>query len=133
LKRRLGALADERLASTELTPAIHIDCEVSPSVLTGDNFDFIQSLAPFGEGNSAPVFLTRNARVLQARQVGKLSRHLKLRLSHSGAVWDAIAFSQGDSMEAARDRIDLVYTVGLDTWGPTPKLQLTVLDFRPAR
>ena len=133
LESRLRALADERLPDIELTPKVDIDCEVSPALFAGDNLDFIQSLAPFGEGNPAPVFLTRNARVVEARQVGRSSQHLKMRLWHSGAAWDAIAFGQGDRLDATRDRVDLVYTVGLDNWSGTPKLKLTVVDFRQSR
>ena len=133
VKHRLQATAEERLRGVELVPRIDIDCEVSPALLAGGTFDFIQTLAPFGEGNPAPVFLTRNARVLEARQVGSDSRHLKMRLWHSGAAWDAIAFRQGDRISEAEERIDLVYNVGLNDWGHTPRLELTVLDFRRGR
>ena len=130
LESRLRELADSQLRDANLAPGIDIDCEVSPASLTGDNFGFIQSLAPFGAGNRSPVFLTRNARVFDARQVGGQGRHLKMRVAHNGTVLDAIAFRQGEMLDATRDRIDLVYTVGLDTWGYKPKIQLTVMDMR---
>ena len=130
LRQRLRAIADERLRDVDLTPKIDIDCEVSPALLAGSNFQFVQSLSPFGQGNRRPVFLTRNARVVGVRQVGRGSQHLKMRLSHSGAVWDAIAFGHGDRLEETRGAIDLVYNVGLDYWSGEPKIQLTVLDLR---
>ena len=133
LKRSLRAIADARFHDVNLTPKIDIDCEVSPATLVGDNFRFIQSLSPFGEGNPAPVFLSRDTRVVEARQVGKSSQHLKLRLSHSDASWDAIAFGHGDRLHEARGTIDLVYTIGLNYWGDSPKIQLTVQDFRPGQ
>ncbi len=130
LESSLRKLADSQLRDAELAPTIDIDCEVSPASLTGGNFGFIQSLSPFGAGNRSPVFLTRNARVLDARQVGGQGRHLKMRVAHNGTVLDAIAFRQSEMLDATRDRIDLVYTVGLDTWGYRPKIQLTVMDLR---
>ena len=133
LQESLTALAEEQLAQVDLTPKIAIDCEISPALLAGDRFEFVQSLSPFGEGNPAPVFLTRNALVVESRQVGRDRSHLKLRLAHSGSVWDAIAFRQGDAMELAHGKIDVVYTAGLDNWGGRARLQLTVLDFRAAR
>ena len=132
LRGALRALAAERLDGLELVPQIQIDCEVSPTLLVGDNRGFIESLSPFGEGNPAPVFVTTSAQVMEARTVGDASRHLKMRLRHGGSIWDAIAFEQGDRMDVARDEIDLVYTLGVDTWGANPKLQLTVLNLRPA-
>ena len=87
LERQLGALAHERLRGMDLAPMITVDCEVSPALLTGDHFAFVQSLSPFGQGNPAPVFMTRNVRVVETRQVGDRGEHLMMRLSHSGAVW----------------------------------------------
>jgi single-stranded-DNA-specific exonuclease len=97
-----------------------------------ENFRFIQSLAPFGKDNRSPVFLGREVRVLEARLVGRGSRHLKLRVSSAGGAWDAIAFGRGEMLEIARGPVDLVYTVGLNNWGGLPRIQLTVLDLRPA-
>jgi single-stranded-DNA-specific exonuclease len=130
LERRLRALADEKLKDVELTPRIEIESEVTPTTLVGSNFKFIQSLSPFGQENPTPVFLTRSVRILEARQVGGRGQHLKMRVVHNSAVWDAIAFGQGSKMASASRSVDLVYTVGLDTWGARPKLQFTVLDFR---
>jgi hypothetical protein len=56
-----------------------------------------------------------------------------MRLGDDGGSWDAIAFRQGDMLAAARDRIDVVYTVALDNWGERPRVQLTVLDMRTSR
>jgi single-stranded-DNA-specific exonuclease len=126
-------VADSVLGAADLAPSIDIDCEISPALLDDHILGFIESLAPFGEANPAPVFLTRNARVSEARQVGQQGRHLKMRVSHSGEEWETIAFKQGDRKIAAGDMVDLVYTAGINTWRGRPTLQLTVLDFRPAR
>ena len=115
-----------------LVPAIEIDCEISPALLDDQNFGFIQALRPFGEGNPAPVFLTRNALVAEARRVGKRRNHLKMRVAHGESSWEAIAFGQGDRAAASGATVDIVYTVGLNDWGGRQTMQLNVLDFRPA-
>ena len=79
------------------------------------------------------MFLTRDARVVDVRQVGKTGDHLKMRVSHNGEVWDAIAFRQGDRLDSAVDRIDLLYTVGLNNWRGRSRMELTVQEFRPSR
>ena len=132
LEQNLQLLAAERLSGRELAPSLDIDCEVQLSAFTPQNFDFIQSLAPFGEGNPAPLFLTRGARVLDARLVGAQGRHLKMRLWQRGTTISAIGFNLGHKVGDTRNGIDLVYTVGLDNWGSYPTLQLTVQDLRPA-
>ena len=132
LEMNLERIAAERLDGHDLAPSLDIDCEVQLSAFTPQNFDFIQSLAPFGEGNPAPVFLTRAVRVLEARLVGANRQHLKMRLAQRGATIGAIAFNQGHKVRETHRAIDVVYTVGLDTWGQYPRLQLTVQDLRAA-
>ena len=129
----LTAFADNRLRDFNLQPVINFDCEIPLALLNGDNVGFIQSLAPFGEGNRAPVFLTREARVFEKRQVGRDQGHLKMRVGGNGKVVDAIAFRQGHKVAEAQGRIDMVYSAGLNNWSDPPKLQLTVVDFRTSR
>ena len=132
LERRMRDLAKEQLQDMDLVPKIDIECEISPVELAGENFAFIQSLSPFGQSNPTPVFLTRNARVTEARQVGGQGQHLKMKLLQGGQVWDAIAFRQGDKLDTANDGIDLAYTMGLNTWNGKTTVQLTIQDFRQA-
>ncbi len=130
LERNLERIAVEHLEGYDLAPSLDIDCEVQLAAFTPQNFDFIQSLAPFGEGNPAPVFLTRAVRVLEARLVGANRQHLKMRLGQRGATISAIAFNQGHKVHETRRSVDVVYTVGLDTWGQYPRLQMIVQDLR---
>jgi single-stranded-DNA-specific exonuclease len=133
LKEELVRVAREQLDGTDLAPSIEIDCEISPALLDDHNLALIQALRPFGEANPAPVFLTRNMRVVEARKVGRQGNHLKMRVSHGNRTWDAIAFRQGESAAASGDPIDLVYMAGTDDWSGRPVLQLNVLDFRRSR
>ena len=132
LEQNLERIAVEHLDGYDLAPSLDIDCEVQLSAFTPQNFDFIQSLAPFGEGNPAPVFLTRAVRVLEVRLVGANRQHLKMRLGQRGTTISAIAFNQGDKVHETRRSVDVVYTVGLDTWGQYPRLQMIVQDLRVA-
>lgn len=132
LEQRLHEFAERELDGMELMPSLDIDCEVPLAMFAKpENFNFIQSLAPFGEANPAPVFITRNARVVETRLVGGQGQHLKMKVWQDGVSFGAIAFRQGDKVKYTHGPVDLVYTVSLDTWGYQPKLQLTVQDFRP--
>lgn len=132
LKDELRAAAKEHLDGAKLVPSIEFDCEIAPALLNGDNLAFMEALRPFGEANPAPVFLTRYARIVEARKVGRREAHLKMRISHGNGTWDAIAFRQGGRVAATGDVIDLVYTAGMNEWGGRAKLQLNILDFRQA-
>ena len=130
VEQNLFEEARKHLDGVDLRPSLSIDGQVALADFTHENFSFIQSLEPFGAENPAPVFLTRRARVVESRLVGAQKQHIKLRAWHAGTTVDAIAFRQGDKIGETRGEVDLVYTVGLDTWGSRPKLQLTVLDIR---
>lgn len=132
LEAGLTERARRELDGIDLSPTVDIDCEVELSEATGGNFEFMRSLEPFGAGNHAPVLLTRGARTVEARRVGSGGRHLKLVVEQGGVALDAIAFGQGEMLEGVWSGLDLVYRAELDTWGYRPKIQLNVLDMRPA-
>jgi single-stranded-DNA-specific exonuclease len=142
LQERLQALAREALGGLTLAPHLRIDAQVSVKELLGETFDFVRSLAPFGQGNPPPLFLTRGVQVLNVRTLGAEGQHLALTLKHGGATWDAIAFRQRwqaatsqthGRLPIGRDAyLDVVYTLGVDTFRGRGTVQLQVLDFRPA-
>jgi single-stranded-DNA-specific exonuclease len=132
LEASLTERARVRLDGLDLAPTIEVDCESGFEDATGDGFEFIRSLSPFGAGNPAPVLLTRGARAVEARRVGSGGRHLKMLLEQGGVTLDAIAFGQGEMLDSVWRGLDLVYRPELDTWGYRPKIQLNVLDMRPA-
>ncbi len=133
LRERLEAIARRDLDGADLQPAIDIDAHVRISSLMGDNFRFLQSLAPYGEGNPKPVFLTKGVKAVDAQPVGAQGNHLRLKLQHEGAVWDAIAFGRGGDWSGDSDELDVVYTLSVDTWGGSRTLRLVIEDFQASR
>ena len=132
LKRSVLSTAEGMVGGVKPVEEKVADCETPVSLPARHQFEFVQSLAPFGAKNPAPVFLTRGAKVVGSRLVGRDDRHLKLRIWEGGAGWDAIAFRQGGMLEAARERIDLLYTVEMNEWRGTSRVQLNVVDLRRA-
>jgi single-stranded-DNA-specific exonuclease len=130
LKAAMCGIASSQRSAAGAVPYIEIDCEADPSVVDRTNLDFIESLAPFGEGNPAPVLMTTGMRVSERRTVGRSNAHLKMWLVHEGRMWEAIAFNQGDQDVAAGDVVDAVYNVGLNDWGGVTRMELRVLDVR---
>ena len=132
LRERLTAIARRELGHLSLQPTINIDAHVRLSSLTGANFQFFQDLAPYGEGNPAPVFITKGVQVMDATRLGAQGQHLRLRLKHGGALWDAMAFGQGEAWQDETDHLDVVYSVGLNQWNGRETIRMIILDFRPA-
>ncbi|MCL0029240.1 single-stranded-DNA-specific exonuclease RecJ, partial [Dehalococcoidia bacterium] len=127
----LTSYATSQIGGRNLQPELTIDCVASPSEIEGENFTFIRRLSPFGANNPSPLFAATGARVLEKRTVGQ-GRHLRLRIGHNRAQWDAIAFRQGARDDLTDRRIDFVYSMERNEWRGRTTLQLVVEDLRPA-
>ncbi len=130
LRASLQAIAAETLGHVELVPTLDIDATLPLSQATWQTLEELSRLAPFGEGNPAPVLMSPGVVVREHRVVG--TGHLKLTLSDGVAVWDAIAFRQGEWAERMPQRIDVAYCLEANMWNDQQRLQLNVQDLRPA-
>ncbi len=130
LQQRLRQIARRQLEGVELLPTLHIDAEVDLSEMNWATYALLEQLEPFGYANPTPLFLSREVTVRDARVVGE--NHLKMILSDGRAVWDAIAFRQGEWAGKLPYHIDIVYTLEVNEWNEEKRLQLNVKDLRPS-
>ena len=129
LRERLGALAEAALSAQPLRPVLAVDSEIQLSEATWDLYRWIRRLEPCGQGNPAPVFLSRNLRVYSKRSVGKDGSHLKLVLTDGRMNFDAIAFGFGRLEKSLADSVDIAFALEEnDYYGR--QMQLRVLDIR---
>jgi single-stranded-DNA-specific exonuclease len=158
LKDALQAHAREALAGLDLAPVLDIDAAVSLRSLNGRIIQQIFRMAPFGEANPEPTFLSRDVEVADVKVVGSDGTHLRLRLRDGNVTWPAIAFglngngngrangsnapapaTEDENHTAAEppaivtpgQRIDVVYTFSQDR-GDAGSLELRVKDLAPA-
>jgi len=131
LQQALLHLATTELAGIELRPRLDIDAEVTLPDLSGKTFRAIQQLAPFGQGNPMPTFLSRGVEVTDCGTIGSNGVHLKLKLKQGGTVWDGIAFRFGNFLAEVSSSLDIVYNLEIDRWRGEEKLRLNILDFVP--
>ncbi|UCG82745.1 MAG: single-stranded-DNA-specific exonuclease RecJ [Dehalococcoidia bacterium] len=127
---QLQQIAARELADVDLRPAINIDAEIPIATVDAAMYKSISKLAPFGQGNQIPTFLSRKVRVLESRRVGATGDHLKLKLRNNRVVWDAIAFNQGNRETSSY--IDIVYNLEQEDWNGRRLLRLNIVDFLPS-
>lgn len=132
LKEQLTGIAAEVLADIDLTPSIDIDVEIPLSSINADVFQLIERLAPFGQGNPVPVFLSRTVEVLDRRTIGSNGDHLRFKLRDGTVVWDAVGFNLGKHAGNLSSYLDIVYSIKMSMWGNRKTLELNLLDFIPA-
>ena len=131
-RERLVAIAQEAFGDAPPQPVLEVDLELDPGDLNERLYRYVQYLAPFGEANPEPLFLSRELTVREARAVGSEGKHLKLTLERQGRTWSAIAFKLGHLVDRLPRQVDVVYHLTRNTWNGTASLELVVQDIRPA-
>jgi single-stranded-DNA-specific exonuclease len=131
LQEQLARMAAEQLAGADLRPQLDIDASVALSNLSGDTFNALQKLAPFGRGNPSPTFLSRGAEIVNCRTMGNGAQHLRLKLRQGGTVWDGVGFRLGGYLAEVSPRLDIVYNLEIDRWEGKDRLRLNIIDFAP--
>ena len=132
LAEQLQQNAQQVLGDQELRPTLQIDAEIPLEQLSGPLHQTLQQLEPCGYANPAPLFLSRYVKLLYYKNVGADGQHLKMTLSNGRAVWEAIAFRQGNWAGRLPDVIDVVYHLETNEWNGERRLQLNIQDLRPA-
>ncbi|MEE8369460.1 MAG: single-stranded-DNA-specific exonuclease RecJ [Dehalococcoidia bacterium] len=135
LKESLLAQAGEALTGLELAPTLDIDAAVPLHRMSKELLRWLPALAPFGQGNPEPTFLSRGLEVVEARVLGNDSQHLRLKLRDGSVTWPAIAFGFGPAGRAPINaepgrRLDVVYSFAADRFG-RGALELRVKDMAP--
>jgi single-stranded-DNA-specific exonuclease len=128
LQKKLINFVNQKLSKIELKPEKFIDAEMKLNAVSIKNCRLIQKLEPFGIDNLNPVFLFKQARVVEKHLLGKNKEHLKLKVGDLGV--DFIAFRKGnlDSSIKIGDLIDFTANLNLNIWNGYTSPQLVVND-----
>ncbi|MFA6995332.1 MAG: single-stranded-DNA-specific exonuclease RecJ [Patescibacteria group bacterium] len=137
-KKQMLALAAKQLDSTALIPKLKIEAELEFKEISLDLADQINSLAPYGQNNPQPRFVSYNLRLDDIVTMGFDDQHIKLRLSAAdpltgkmNAFW-ALAFGAAQEYKKFNigDLIDLVYYLEINEFNGRREAQLKIVDIR---
>ncbi len=133
-RAQMCEIAAATLSDDDLLPFINIDGWLELDEITTPFVRQVEELAPFGMGNPTPVFAATDVLVQSTIRRGADGAHLSLTLrSAPGArPINAIWFRQGPLQEHLRPgmRVDVAFTVGLNTWQEVTSAQLVVKDLQ---
>jgi single-stranded-DNA-specific exonuclease len=133
LRERLNQLARNSLTAEQLQPPLLLDAEVTPGDLTMEGVRELDRLAPMGQGNPSVKLVLRNATLARApRRMGVEGRHVKMQVRVACTEWEAVWWEGGDQHWPV-DTFDLAFTPELNEYNGQTRVQLKVLDWRPAR
>ncbi|MFI3258985.1 MAG: single-stranded-DNA-specific exonuclease RecJ [Rikenellaceae bacterium] len=136
--RRFNAYVEENIDPKILVPQVDIDTEILFSEITDDFRESLNRFQPFGPGNTAPVFVTKQvSNNGNARLVGMDMEHLRMDLIQKekpNTRMPAIAFGQPDLYNWVRSGrpIDVCYSVVENRYRGKVTTQLRIKDIRGA-
>ncbi|MBI4097506.1 MAG: single-stranded-DNA-specific exonuclease RecJ, partial [Candidatus Levybacteria bacterium] len=133
LQKLLEKLAEEQLADGLLVRKLKIDCELDLDLINEELFAEISKLAPFGQGNPEPAFLSKGVVIENMQIVGKDGRHLRIQVKsqNSKVKIGGILFGYDQSLDLKiGDKIDIVYVISQNEWNGNKKLELKIKDIK---
>ena len=112
---------------------IYIDSTILPTAINLDFFNKVNSLSPFGSGNSEPRFSIQDVKQINSRIVG--DKHIKsILLAKDGTTLNTIAFNAIDSdigpylLKKNKKSFNIVGKLSLNEWKGNRKVEFIIDD-----
>ncbi|MFA5131496.1 MAG: single-stranded-DNA-specific exonuclease RecJ [Patescibacteria group bacterium] len=133
-------LAETTVDKSKLVPKLKIEAELDFSSINLDLADSISKLAPYGQNNQQPRFVSYDLRVDDVTTMGFDNQHIKIRFSqfnpqaasHPASSFWALAFGGAASYKEFKvgDRVDLVYYLEVNDFNGRREPQLKMIDIK---
>lgn len=122
--------ATKQALATAQKPKLQIAAEVTASDFTQQNFDNLQVLAPFGEGNPEPLFVVNVDNVDKVKTMSE-GKHLRFTAQTAAGVLPIIAFGwgqQADALNGHFSSLQVTGTMSQNTFRGSTTYQLMLKD-----
>jgi len=118
---------------------ISVDAILNPQAISSEFMQFIKKMAPFGTENPAPIFKFKQVKIKNIVNLGKTGEHLKIIISHQDKdenieELELLAFFWGKYRENFKigEYLDVLFTLGQNTWRDVTSIQFKLVDARRA-
>lgn len=128
-RRRINEYASENISESDLVSTISVDMELSSEDITVEQADELDCLEPYGTANPVPVFLIRDAVLLELTPIGN-NRHSRMVFEKNGKVFYAVAFGMiADELDFVRgEKLCIVGNLNINDFQGTKNVQIIVRD-----
>jgi single-stranded-DNA-specific exonuclease len=117
----------------EVVEGLVIDSQIPLEIVDMPLAEQLQRLAPFGNGNPTPQFLTSQLTVDEDRRFGREGEHRRLLVSSPKGTRLPVLLFNGADEELPANPIDLVYTITINTYRGERTLQLNYISSRASQ
>ncbi len=122
-KKKISAIINEKLKKISRERVFEVDARINLSEIDLESYYSLRKLAPFGEKNPKPLFISENCKLLQSRSFSE-DKHLRLLIKQSDAKKKAIWWWGGK--ENISSNLDLIYYLDINRFQGKENLQLIV-------
>ncbi len=132
---RLEEHATGRLASRPQAPHLALSAVVSPETLENGLLADLELLAPFGQGNPAPLLALCKVPISRVDKVGGTGKHVKLQSPAFPRTVSNVGFNLADEVETAMrstSLLDLAFRFEVDQWSGREVPQMKLQAVRPS-
>lgn len=121
------------IENIETTPEIKIDFEINSKDVSIKAIKELELLQPFGEANSAPIFIYKNLKIESIRTLSE-GKHLKMNLQDEGVNIDVVGFGMGELANEYQlgDKIDIIGNANINSFNNMDRVQIILKDIRRA-
>lgn len=136
-KEKILTISKRELDGKELSPRLRIEAELNIDDINLSLIEETLLLAPYGQNNQQPKFVSYRLRVDEIVVLGFDNQHIKFRLSSAEknfakGIW-AISFGSAQEYKAVcvGDIVDAVYYLEINEFNGRREAQLRLVDLRP--
>ncbi|MBS4539689.1 single-stranded-DNA-specific exonuclease RecJ [Clostridium sp. D2Q-11] len=129
-REKINTWVDKELEEEDFCQEIVIDSTVEVDDISLNTVNELKKLAPFGMGNSSPIFLFEDAIVTNIKGVGKDKTHLKMEILYKGIQIDGIGFNLGYYVDdiCNTDLINIIGSLDINEYMGNKKVQIMIKD-----
>ena len=123
LEQKLTNILDQQLTKLGTEEQIKVDHYLKLEETNFELYEDLQKIAPFGEGNPEPLFYASDLKVVNYRTLNN-EHNFKLTVSN-GSIKRTAIWWHGNEEQLA-NKVDLIYTLQVNSWKGQRNLQLEV-------
>ncbi len=130
---KLKRIVAQKLKNISLTPELKIDAELNLGKVNENLLTEINKLAPFGQDNERPKFVSYDIEIVDIINMGIDGRHIKIRIkSQDSSVLSAVGFGQAEKWNDLKisDIVDMVYYLEMNEYNGWEEIQLKIIDIK---
>lgn len=108
-----------------------IDCPISPAYLSIDLVNAIESLEPYGTGNTQPVFGVYGVKIASVTPIGN-GNHIRIGFEKSNACYTAVMFGKSpDAFEnEIGDKVDIAVRISKNFYAGRESVNIVAVDIK---